>query len=304
MSDDKGYFVLCDPKDAEKGGIFGRPGEFYRYGKAWWDNSMDWDYHIESVEESRRIRKCHRGNLKIVVGSPAAIADFVWTWFSECLITQHVAEKFKENGFTGYHLDLVEHVKCRRKSKRTSKVPSLYEISVYGDGGAPHPASGSIPITDADEYGERRFSAYKNGLLVNDRTWDGSDFFTLESFRYHTIITERVKDLIVRERFKNCGLIPVENLVWPSFIRTPEEELLRKRLDEKLKAAGLETEAERAARRLKQLLGPAQTIVNPKPPVMSKEERKELIKQIKRNLREQESGDDSWLYSSRTDDNE
>jgi len=62
-----------------------------------------------------------------------------------------------------------------------------------------------------------------------------------------------------------------------------------------------EASDEKAAERLKELLTPVKTIVNPKPPVLTKEERRALRRQIKKDLRGQDEEDDSWKYSSTRD---
>jgi len=252
------FFVLKNPEPQEPSQyfegfpIYGRGTDEYRYGNAWWADNMEYDAHFEPVQEKHRVRRLHRGRLSVVLPSPAAVGDFVWSVFYECLITDRVRRLFLEKGFSGYTTEPVAVAKFKRKSKRVSEIPQLFEMLIYGEGGPPDPSSGSARLTDPDERGFVIYSSYKNGLLVNERTWDGSDFFTIEG-HHHIIVSERVKDLIVRERLSNCMLIPVENLIWPSCIETPEDTLQRKQVDAKRKAMGLETSTERAMREIEEL---------------------------------------------------
>jgi hypothetical protein len=206
---------------------------------------MVWDFHSERIEDTRRVFKCHRGALSIILPSPAAIGDFVWTSFSECLIHENTLRLFEKNGFTGFLASRVVIERFKRKSGKGSRVQKLFELDVYGDGGSPHPSSGSIRLMGPDEMGISRYSSFKNGLLVNERTWDGSDFFTLDGWRSYIFVTERVKDLIVKEKMSNCVLIRVEDMRWPSYLTTPEEEFHQQHLEDLMKEANETPHVER-----------------------------------------------------------
>ncbi len=68
-----------------------------------------------------------------------------------------------------------------------------------------------------------RYSSYQNGILVDEAQWDGSDFFTVNGYPKHILVTERVKDLIIAHRLTNCVLIPAEKLRWPETVMRPED---------------------------------------------------------------------------------
>jgi hypothetical protein len=153
-----------------------------------------------------------------------------------------VREAFLKGGFTGYRTEPAIVSKVKRKSKRVSEIPRLYELEVYGSGGPPDPSSGSSPLTEPDGNGFMMYSSYKNGFIVNESTWDGSDFFTLEGWNSMIIISERVKDLIMRKKLSNCVLVPVEDMRWPSNRVTPEEML---RLRESRETARVTEEVEK-----------------------------------------------------------
>ncbi len=221
------FFVLDAPGLADGPLVYGRDSDEHRYGKATWDKSMVWEYHLHHEGASRVLVRCHRMPLAIVIPSRRAVADFVWTWFSECLITERILGLFHDLRLSGFSVRTVTISKFKRKSADDEEVPNLLELEVYGKGGPPHPDSGSLPLPEIDGLGLRRYSSYKNGLLVNEKEWDGSDFFHVEGHPM-IIVTERVRRLIESERLSNCVLVPAEKLVWPARIPRPEDQLARK----------------------------------------------------------------------------
>ena len=228
------FYLLDGPGRAESPSVvaYGRNTDFHRYGAALWSTGMKYEYHFRPIGDKRRVFCIHRSPLRIVLPSPAAIGDFVWTWYNECIVTERVLSLFERAGFSGFIADRTEIARFKRRSKGTHEVPPLFEILVYGEGGPPDAQSGSEPLTQSNETGDRQYSSYKNGLIVNEKAWDGSDFFTLEGWRRHTIVSDRVKELIVAEGLSNCLLLPVEGLRWWTNLLTPEEELRRRQARE------------------------------------------------------------------------
>jgi len=218
------FYVLCAPGSEEGPAIYGKPSDKHRFGRATWDDSMEMEYHIHRDGTSRVIVRCHRQPLVIVMPSAKAVADFVWTWFLECLVSERVIRLFQDQRLSGFNTRPVTISRFRRRSKDNIGLQRLLELEVYGQGGPPHPDSGSKPLPEVDSLGLRRYSSYKNGLLVDEDTWDGNDFFKIEGWQ-KIIVTERVKELIESERLSNCLLVPVESMVWPARIPTPEEQL-------------------------------------------------------------------------------
>lgn len=232
------FFVLKNPEPPEPSSVhfkghpaYGRGTDEYRYGLALWADDMEYDAHFEPIRENPRVLRLHHGLLRTVLPSPAAVGDFVWTVYNECVVTDRVRQLLLEEGFTGFATEPVIVEKFKRRSKRVSNPPLLFELLVFGRGGPPDPGSGSVRLTEPDERGFATYSSYKNGLLVNEETWDGSDFFALEGWEQHVIIANRVKDFIVKEQLSNCMLIPVENLTWPAHLETPEDWMVQKQVD-------------------------------------------------------------------------
>ncbi len=105
-------------------------------------------------------------------------------------------------------------------------MPLLFELEVYGCGGPPHPDSGSLPLPEKNSLGLQKYSSFKNGLIVDEEAWDGSDIFKVDGHP-EILVTDRVRTLIEYERLSNCVLVPAEKLEWPAGIPRPEEQSVR-----------------------------------------------------------------------------
>ncbi len=63
-----------------------------------------------------------------VVLPDSQVQDFVWTWYSECLIQDHTLEMLRSNGLTGFD---VRPVKARF-STSAHQPPRLWELVLTG----------------------------------------------------------------------------------------------------------------------------------------------------------------------------
>ncbi len=161
--------------------------------------------------------------LSIVLPSPR-IGHFVWMWVKGFLVTDSVLHLFQEAGFTGFepHPVKVERVKHVRKGIEV-QIPALWELRIIGKGGDAHPDSGIYVYESCEVCEYKRYSSFKNGFIVDEANWDGSDFFTVNGYPYHILVTERVKESIIANRLVNCALIPSHQIKWRSEGDTPEE---------------------------------------------------------------------------------
>ncbi|HMK36132.1 MAG TPA: HEAT repeat domain-containing protein [Desulfomonilaceae bacterium] len=161
-------------------------------------------------------------DLSIVLPS-FKVGDFVWTWGSDCIVRDTVVHLFRESGFTGFDVCpvIIEKIKgsSRRRSKET-RVPPLWEVLIRGKGGDADPESG-IHLYEYQEAGEitKSYSSFRNGIIVDEVNWDGSDFFTINGYPKYILITERVKQVIIDRQLTNCEIIPSHKLEWQSGIR-------------------------------------------------------------------------------------
>lgn len=172
-----------------------------------------------------------RKDLSIILPS-SKVGDFVWTWTSDCIITDTVVSLFRESGFTGFEARpvIIEKIEGSSRRRRKEKpVPPLWELLIRGKGGDAAPESGIYQF-EYEEAGEIRsaYSSFRNGIIVDEAHGDGSDFFTINGYPKYILITERVKQFIIDRQLTNCALIPSHKLKWDSGIRS-EESVQRKR---------------------------------------------------------------------------
>jgi len=132
------------------------------------------------------------------------IGDFIWTYMSECVVTDTVASLLTGEGLTGFRLRNASIATAgSSQTKSTYSVPKVWELEVQGKGGNAHPDSGIRVLYVCPECGYKAYSSFRNGIIVDETQWDRSDFFTVNGYRKHIIVTERVKDLIIQNRFTN-----------------------------------------------------------------------------------------------------
>lgn len=139
------------------------------------------------------------------------VSHFMKTLLSDWIITDEVAELFKEAGFTGYLLKPVILDKVKKGNKEDA--PPLWELIIIGKGGTAHPKSEIRLKYRCDACDHEIYTGFGKGFFIDESQWDGSDFFTVWPLPKYIIVTERVKDLIKKYKLKNCELIPTEKLI-------------------------------------------------------------------------------------------
>jgi hypothetical protein len=172
-------------------------------------------------------------DLSIVLPS-SKVGDFVWTWGSDCIVTDTILSLFKESGFTGFEARrvIIEEIEgSGRRRRKKELIPPLWELLIRGKGGDAAPKSG-IHLYEYEEAGEIRkgYSSFRNGIIVDEANWDGSDFFTINGYPKYILVTERVKQFIIERQLTNCTLIPSDKLEWGSGIRSEDSVQKRRAL--------------------------------------------------------------------------
>jgi hypothetical protein len=242
------YSLLAPDIDDADAAVYGRGDWEARFGLAEWSDAVRLERIVCPVDPEHRRGGKRIGDLVIILPSPK-IGDFVWTWYGECLMTDRVLNLFRKARFTGFAARpvTVERIKRVPRGGQTV-VPVLWELAVTGKGGDPHPDSGIRVFKTCDACNLVRYSSYRNGIIVDEQQWDGSDFFTVNGYPKFTLVTERVKDLIVANGLTNCMLVPSSDLRWPKGLLRPEELHERGRRP----SAELVKEIQQTLRRLKQ----------------------------------------------------
>jgi hypothetical protein len=140
------------------------------------------------------------------------IEDFVWTWYSDCLLTDRVLELFKSSGFTGFEVKPVKAVFA--KAKETP--PRLWELDVTGSAGMAPPESGVKVVWQCEACGRKKHSVPTNlDKLIKPSQWDGSDFFIIRPLSAFIFVTERVAQVIRDNRLTGAVLIRPKDIRIP-----------------------------------------------------------------------------------------
>jgi hypothetical protein len=214
------FFVLQQPFDDETYEVYGDPAWAMLFGRAEWAEGVE----LESI-------KCpiHPGHQRggrrigplILKPSGRGLGDFNWTSLSECVITDRVRTLLTEAGFTGFETREVYIATSNRLTRRARAGP-LWELVVTGLGGDADAKSGIRHLYTCRHCGMKRYSSFRNGILIDERSWDGSDFFTVNGYPRFTLVTESVKRLVQDKALTNCALVRSEELQWGSLSR-PED---------------------------------------------------------------------------------
>jgi hypothetical protein len=102
-----------------------------------------------------------------------------------------------------------------------AKMPKLWEFVVTGKGGLAHRASGIVELQRCEVCGLVRYSAFERGILVDESTYDGSDFFTVSEYPKYVLVSGRAKAIVEEARLTNVKFIESSNLEWPKGISKP-----------------------------------------------------------------------------------
>lgn len=224
------FYALQSPTARDEP-VYGLKAWLNRYPVVEWANSMDLPGIICPVNSGHQRAGNRVMDLTVILPSPR-IGDFIWTWYSEWLMTDRVLHLFQNAGFTGFEPRPVKVEKVKRVKKGTEvSIPPLWELKVTGKGGDTDPASGIRILETCDACSLIKYSSFRNGLIVDENNWDGSDFFTVNGYPKFILVTERVKELIIREKLVNCALIPSHELRWDSGTRPEETFAKSKALD-------------------------------------------------------------------------
>jgi len=214
--------------------IFYRLSDGEKFPNANWAEEMGFKNTIFCPVNKGHQRAGERMNQLIIALPSSRIGDFVWTWYSECIITDRVVNLFKEAGFTGYVLKPVIVAKIYKyykekdigmengkpvgitriiRDRKPKPISPLWELVVTGKGGDAHPKSCIRLKYECAACGAKEYTDFKKGLFIDEAQWDGSDFFTVWPLPKFIIVTERVKNFILEYKLSNCKLTPTEDLI-------------------------------------------------------------------------------------------
>jgi len=177
----------------------------------WVDNEIDTERVRCPINDGHQRGGKRLNNLSIALPG-SSVDDFVWTWCSECLLTDRVLELFKASGFTGFE---VKPVKARFRYANEVP-PRLWELVVTGWAGMAPAESGIKLIEDCPACGHKVYSAWTNPeKLIAHSQWDGSDFFMVWPIPNYVFVTERVAQTVRDNGLSGAVLKSPGELMFP-----------------------------------------------------------------------------------------
>lgn len=177
-----------------------------------------------SYDEMRKAVNRPAGVAAKVLLTSKKITDFYATWFGpQWLIQDRVLKLFQEEGFTGFEVYPLETdvlirqkreslcddvIGVKAKDIEQMEVPKLWEMLVTGWGGVARPESGMRLLDPSGEYSEWTDAS----LIMDEKQWDGSDFFIVWPIPFNIFVTDRVAKFIRRNKLTGARLVPVEQM--------------------------------------------------------------------------------------------
>ena len=186
--------------------VFYSLGHDDAYPDVYYSDKKDLFYDIECLMFPDHCRRGVREdtNLSIEIRRKK-MGDFVFVLGGDCLITDKIAELFEKEGFTGYEL--------REVDVANKVLPfKLWQIFVVGKAKI-HADCGMKEVYHCkycDFIAHRGFSD-STGIIIDESTWNGSDFFMMEEYGY-VFVTERVKKVIEDYKLTGALLVPSTEL--------------------------------------------------------------------------------------------
>lgn len=148
------------------------------------------------------------------------VVDFSRTMLNDFVITDHARNVLRSAGLTGFEVHPVK-IDGLPAGLRKSDLPRLWEFVVTGKAGRAHKASGIVELLKCDSCGLIRYSAFEHGILVDESTYDGSDFFTVTEYPKYILVNPRAKAAIEQARLTNVRFVESSRLEWPRGVGKP-----------------------------------------------------------------------------------
>jgi hypothetical protein len=141
----------------------------------------------------------------------------------DVVITDHALQVLRRARLTGF---VVKPVKIEATSVeiKISSLPKLWEFLVTGRGGPAHKDSGIKQLFSCSGCGLVKYSAFRNGLVVNRSTYDGSDLFAVTEYPKHILVSEHAKSVIEKNEMTNVSFVEAEKIQWPRGVNKPGSE--------------------------------------------------------------------------------
>jgi hypothetical protein len=182
-------------------------------------DANDWESIVCSKDRGHQRAGRRTTTLSVDILSER-VTDFARTMLSDIVITDAVREALEGAGLTGFAVRAVD-IASRPKRRNGVVIPQLWELVVTGSGGPAHKDSGIRILRECSECHMVRYSSYKNGIVVDPFTYDGSDFFTVIEYPKHVLVSDRAKAIVEQRRSTNVTFVESTKLRWPERVVEP-----------------------------------------------------------------------------------
>lgn len=179
------------------------------YESTQYGDTVDWET-IQCPVYSGHQRAGQRiGNLEINLKGPID-REFFWTILSELIVTENFIGLLNENGFTGFET---------RSASIVNKKSDIqfFEFIPVGKAG---PATNMELVSRCEYCGAEKYRELNHQgdkftplqkVVFNKEMWDGSDIFTVTPLYRYILITERVKEMIIKNKLRGSIITKSEN---------------------------------------------------------------------------------------------
>lgn len=181
-----------------------------KYLACWSDDDMELEPIFCSVNEGHGRTGARLTNLTVTIEERKTFNyDMIWTWYSEPMISDKVINIISSEGLVGYTLKPVVIKKVKKPLPEI--IPVYKELFITGNGGEVHKDSKLIIVEKCDSCGHIGYRGWENKLIINERNWDGSDFFHLK-YPGGIFVTEKVKKIFEKYQVSNVEFIPMDEV--------------------------------------------------------------------------------------------
>ena len=149
------------------------------------------------------------------------VVDFSRTMLGEIVVTERALQVLRGAGLTGFVAEPAVVASWPKGVSPPASTP-LWELVVTGDAGPAHAASGITLLRHCEGCGLREYSDFKHGIVVDEATWDGTDFCRVREYPGHVLVSPRAKAVVEANRLSNIGFLDSALLSWPPGVVRPK----------------------------------------------------------------------------------
>jgi len=148
------------------------------------------------------------GGVAVILTSRSQIVPVTST-FDRLAFSEYAIKLFKREGITGWE-PFAEKVKIRRRGlSRNVRIPTYHEVNVTGRAGHVRDYPGVELKSTCSVCGNQVYSQPRDGFVVREDLWDGSDIFEIDRFM-DFVVSEKFADVVRGHKMRGIRLEPTE----------------------------------------------------------------------------------------------